>query len=215
MRTFLLWLNSLKTDFRFFSDTFEKSNNDYKALVLLKWTCNGWNLKFTTLTSAISSLDTYTWCHYCLKTIPNLNQRKICNCKSKLFFSNEELYNRNNSNDDLISGHWNPIYTEEEDGHHAVQYDDNPNMMQSSSCSSIVHLPPQQSKESIDKRELRGIFADKNSVEYSPHNLPQRPEEYGGMDSTKVDPPKEMQLQLFNIWWSSKPPSAVCACVLR
>ena len=103
----------------------------------------------------------------------------------------------------------------------AVQYDDNPNMMQSSSCSSIVHLPPQQSKESIDKRELRGIFADKNSVEYSPHSLPQQPEEDGGMDptkvdSTKVDPSKEMQLQLFNIWWSLKAsPSAVCACVLR
>ena len=74
-------------------------------------------------------------------------------------------------------------------------------------------------------RELRGIFADKNSVEYSPHSLPQQPEEDGGMDPTKVDPPKvdptkvdpteEMQLQLFNIWWSSKPPSAVCACVLR
>jgi hypothetical protein len=58
-------------------------------------------------------------------------------------------------------------------------------------------------------RELRGIFADKNSVEYSPHSLPQQPEEDGGMDPTKVDPPKvdptkvdpskEMQLQLFNI----------------
>ena len=76
-------------------------------------------------------------------------------------------------------------------------------------------------------RELRGIFADKNSVEYSPHSLPQQPEEDGGMDSTKVvgwiptkvdstkvDPSKEMQLQLFNIWWSFKAsPSLLCVRV--
>jgi hypothetical protein len=52
-------------------------------------------------------------------------------------------------------------------------------MMQSSSCSSKALT-----------RELRGIFADKNSVEYSPHSLPQQPEEDGGMDPTKVDPTK-------------------------
>jgi len=75
------------------------------------------------LSSAVSSLDTYMWCHYCLTnrpTIPNLNQRKICNCKSKLFFSKNELYNNNNSNDDLINGHWNPIYMEDGHLHHST-----------------------------------------------------------------------------------------------
>ena len=47
MRTFLLWLNSLKTDFLFFSDTFaEKAIMTLKPWLYWNEPVIGWNLKF-------------------------------------------------------------------------------------------------------------------------------------------------------------------------
>jgi len=161
----------------------------------------------------------------------------------KTVSSNKELYNNinnNNSNYDLISGNWNPIYLEDcmmtnpnpnddKSNWNPIYLEDcmmtNPNMMQTSSCSACAFASSE--KDCIDEIGLwgiSGIFADAIFSSQSPQQL-SPPEEDGGLDLVRFPswriwlgwiPPTFNALAALNIWWPFKaPPSAVCACVLR